>query len=231
MIKEEVHRPKIFCKAVIFDMDGTLIESTNADFLAWQKVFSDYNKVLTFQDYSPMLGKRSYAVVKDLLKIKDEKEQAKALSNKSKYFSRVIDEKGIESIPYSVDFLKQIKALGIPLALATSSRREKTKMVLGRLDLLSYFKVIMTAEDVLNGKPFPDVFLKAASMLKVPPENCIVFEDAVSGVKAAKSASMKCVALSSNHTSHLLNEADMVIESYKGLDFIDLCYQLQKVVV
>jgi beta-phosphoglucomutase len=218
-----------FCKAVIFDMDGTLIESTNADFLAWQKVFADYNKVLTFQDYSPMLGKRSFAVVKDLLQIKGEKEQAKALANKSSYFREVIDEHGLETVPYAVDFLKQIKELGIPMALATSSRREKTKMVLAKVELLSYFDVIVTAEDVVNGKPFPEVFLKAASMLQTPVENCVVFEDALSGIRAAKSAAIKCVAISSNHNAHLLDEADLVIETFKDLDFTGLCNKLQKV--
>jgi beta-phosphoglucomutase len=222
---------KTFCKAVIFDMDGTLIESTNADFLAWQKVFADYNRGLTFQDYKPMLGKRSFSVVKELLQIKDEKEQAKALANKSLYFRQVIDEQGLETVPYAVDFLKQIKELGIPMALATSSRREKTKMVLAKVELLSYFDVIVTAEDVINGKPFPDVFLKAASMLKTPVENCVVFEDALSGIRAAKSASIKCVAISSNHTSHLLDEADLVIESFKDLNFISLCDKLQQVMV
>ncbi|MEO6894945.1 MAG: HAD family phosphatase [Ginsengibacter sp.] len=228
MIEEEVSEQNIFCKGVIFDMDGTLIESTNADFLAWQKVFTDYDRILTFQDYSPMLGMRSYAVVQDLLKIKDEKEQANALSNKSKYFREVIEEQGIETVPYVIDFLKQIRNIGIPMALATSSRREKTKMVLEKVELLSYFQVILTGEDVSNGKPFPDVFLKAASMLKVSPENCIVFEDAVSGIKAAKNALIKCVAISSNHNAHLLDEADIVIESFKDLNFISLCNELQK---
>ena len=230
MIEEKIPRKNIFCKAVIFDMDGTLIESTNADFLAWQKVFLDYNKTLTFQDYSPMLGMRSFAVVKELLEINDDKEKANALSNKSKYFREVIDEQGIQTVPYVVEFLKQIKAFGIPLAIATSSRREKTKMVLEKVGLLSYFDTIMTGEDVINGKPFPEVFLKAASMLKVPVENCLVFEDAVSGIRAAKSALMKCVAISSNHSAHLLDEADIIIESFKDLNFMELCNKLQKVV-
>lgn len=230
MIEEEIPKKNIFCKAVIFDMDGTLIESTNADFLAWQKVFLDYNKTLTFQDYSPMLGMRSFAVVKELLEINDDKEKANALSNKSKYFREVIDEQGIQTVPYVVEFLNQIKGFGIPLAIATSSRREKTKMVLEKVGLLSYFDTIMTGEDVINGKPFPEVFLKAASMLKVPVENCLVFEDAVSGIRAAKCASMKCVAISSNHSAQLLDEADIIIESFKDLNFIKLCNKLQKVV-
>jgi beta-phosphoglucomutase-like phosphatase (HAD superfamily) len=82
---------------------------------------------------------------------------------------------------------------------------------------------------VINGKPFPDVFLKAASMLKTPVENCVVFEDALSGIRAAKSASIKCVAISSNHASHLLDEADIIIETFKDLDFTRLCDKLQNV--
>lgn len=230
MIEEEFQKQNIFCKAVIFDMDGTLIESTNADFLAWQKVFSDYNKVLTFQDYRPMLGMRSFAVVKDLLNISDEKRQVIALSKKSQYFHEVIEESGLKRVPYAIEFLNQIKGLGIPLALATSSRREKTKFVLKKVGLFSYFDVILTGEDVINGKPFPEVFLKAASALKVSVENCLVFEDAVSGIKAAKSASMKCVAVSSNHSTHLLDEADIVIDSFMNVNFIDLCNKLQKAV-
>ena len=100
-----------------------------------------------------------------------------------------------------------------------------------KVGLLSYFDVIVTAEDVANGKPFPDIFLRAASMLGVAPEDCIVFEDAANGIMAAKSALMKCVALNSNDTIDLLNDADLVIESFKDLNFIDLCDQLQKVSV
>ncbi len=231
MIEEEIPLQNVFCKAVIFDMDGTLIESTNADFLAWQKVFLDYDKTLTFTDYSPMLGMRSFAVVKDLLQIKDETERANALSKKSKYFREVIDEQGIKTVPYVVEFLNQLKGFGIPLAVATSSRREKTKMVLEKVGLISFFDAILTAEDVVNGKPFPDVFLKAASALKIPVENCLVFEDAVSGIRAAKNARIKCVAISSNATSNLLNEADLVIEDFKGVNFFDLCIKIQKAMV
>ena len=119
----------------------------------------------------------------------------------------------------------------IPLALATSSRRAKMQMVMEETGLLSYFDVIVAGEDVENGKPAPDVFLKAASMLDVAPEDCIVFEDAVNGVKAAKNASMKCVALSSESTVNSLDEADVVINSFKDLDFIELCRRLEKISV
>jgi len=228
MNSQRISPKKFSCKAVIFDMDGTLIESTNADFLAWQKVFLDYGKNLTFNDYSPLLGKRSVAVVKDLLKITTEEDQANALSNKSKYFFQVIEQQGLKTVPFATEFLQHLKSLDIPIALATSSRREKTKGVLQKVKMLSYFDVLVTAEDVIKGKPFPDVFLKAASLLEIPAEHCLVFEDAVSGITAAKSAGMKCVAISSNSDSQLLEQADMVIENFGNLNFETLCNKLNK---
>jgi len=218
-------------EAVIFDMDGTLIDSINADFLAWKRLFSNYNKMLTFQDYIPLLGIRSFRVANDFLGLEDEEERKKALADKLIYFREIVEELGISTIPYADDFIKQLKRYNIPLALATSSRREKMKMVMEEVDMLSYFDVVVAGEDVTNGKPAPDIFLKAASLLGVDPENCIVFEDAANGVKAAKNADMKCVALASEHTVGLLNEADVVIRSFKDLNFTDLCHQLKKVSV
>ena len=218
-------------KAVIFDMDGTLIDSVNADYLAWQKVFADYDKSLAFHEYMPLLGMRSFSVVERFFNPENEEEQTKILTKKSIYFREIIDDHGIELIPFADDFIKRLKEHNVPLALATSSRQAKMKMVMEKVGLFSYFDAIVTAEDVTNGKPAPEIFLKAASMLDVMPGDCIVFEDTVSGIRAAKSAMMKCVALDSNDTAGLLKDADIVIESFKDLDFIDLCDQLQQVSV
>ena len=231
MNEEKVTGENISFEAVIFDMDGTLIDSINADFLAWKRLFSDYNKTLTFQDYIPLLGIRSFRVAEEFLDLQDEDERKKALADKLIYFREIVEELGINIIPYADDFIKQLKEYNIPLALATSSRRAKMKMVMEEVDLLSYFDVVVAGEDVIDGKPAPDIFLKAASMLGVDPENCIVFEDAANGVKAAKNANMKCVALASEHTGDLLGEADVVIQTFKDLNFTVLCDQLKNVSV
>lgn len=215
-------------KAVIFDMDGTLVDSTKADFLAWQKLFSYYNKQLTFSDYVPLLGMKSSQVVRDFLPVNTEEEVQFALTKKLVFFHEIISENGIYPVPFADVFLKQISQYNIPLALATSSRRAKMEMVMEKLNLLIYFDTVVTGGDVKNGKPSPDIFLLAAEKLNMLPEDCIVFEDAANGVKAAKNAGMKCVALASHQTIESLQEADLVIDTFENLSFPNICFQLEK---
>src|SRR6185312_7607764 len=217
-----------FCKAVIFDMDGTLIDSTRSDFLAWQRLFSYYNKTITYEDYMPMLGIKSAEIVKQYLPVKNDEEVQFALTQKLVFFHEIISENGIQPVAYADVFLKQIKQLNIPAALATSSRRAKMEMVMEKLNLLIYFDTVVTGGDVKNGKPAPDIFIKASEKLGVPPQDCIVFEDAANGVKAAKNAFMKCVALSSTQSPEELQDADLIIDTFKNLSFRELCLQLKR---
>ena len=217
-----------FCQAVIFDMDGTLVDSTKADYLAWEKLFTFYNKSLSYQEYLPMLGIKSAEIVRQYLPVKDDQDVEFALTQKLVFFHEIISANGIEPVPYADLFLKHIKQLEIPVALATSSRRAKMEMVMEELNLLIYFDTVVTGGDVKNGKPAPDIFIKAAEKLGVPPQNCIVFEDAANGVKAAKNAFMKCVALSSTQTPEVLQEADLIINTFKDLSFPELCFQLKE---
>ena len=214
-------------KGVIFDMDGTLIETTEADYLAWKRVFTDYHKELSFEDYFPLIGMKSAIVVQSRLSL-DEEETKKALSQKMKYFSEIVTEKGIQVVPYAIKFLKQLKAKNFKIALATSSRQEKMNLVLQLTNLTPYFDVIVTGDLVQKSKPAPDIFLKAGEKLQLKPDDCLVVEDAANGVKAAKNAGMKCVAITTTHTEDLLQQADLVITSYEDLDLQKIFAELQK---
>jgi beta-phosphoglucomutase family hydrolase len=228
MSQTDLDETMFLCKAVIFDMDGTLINSTKADFLAWQKLFSFYGKSLTYEEYIPLLGIKSAQVVKEFLPVKNDEEIQMALTQKLVFFHEYVAENGIYPVPYADVFLKQIKQLDIPVALATSSRKAKMEMVMTKVNLVTLFDAIVTGGDVKNGKPAPDIFIKAAEKLGVRPPDCIVFEDASNGVKAAKNAFMKCVAISSTQSPESLREADLVIDSFKDLSFTDVCSRLKE---
>ena len=204
-------------KGVIFDMDGTLIESTEADFEAWKLLFADYGQQLSFEDYFPLIGMKSAVVVQTHLQL-DEEEAIKALAQKLNYFETFIQKNGIRAVPFATELLQQLKQYDLKIALATSSRSSKMKMVLDLLELKKYFDVIVNGDHVKNSKPAPDIFLLAAKKLKLSPADCVVIEDAASGVKAAKNAGMKCIAITTTHKKHLLTEADLVIDSYEDLN-------------
>ena len=209
-------------KAVIFDMDGTLIASTQADYLAWQKLLAEYGVPLPYEDYFPLLGMRSMDLVRMKLQLEGPAAD-KALEKKMQYFKEGVKEEGIERIPFSRSFLTELKEYSVRLALATSSRKPKTELVMEHTGLLEFFEIIVTGEDVKNGKPAPDIFLRAAGKLQVAPEDCLVFEDAASGVEAAKSAGMKCVAITTTHGDSELKKADLIIERFEGLHVPELC--------
>jgi beta-phosphoglucomutase family hydrolase len=211
--------------AVIFDSDGTLMDSTEIDYLAWKKIFEEHQRQLSFDDYIPMLGIKSMDVVKNYLHL-----TGTAATETSKkrwyYIKQLIEDKGIKPIPFVEDFIKIMKQYPVKLALATSSRRTKVELLLTKTGLSRYFNAVIAGEDVQRGKPAPDMFLEAARQLDVSPWQCIVFEDAEKGVQAAKRAGMKCVAITTTHSKTRLHKADMIIDSYKDLDFEWVCNTL-----
>jgi beta-phosphoglucomutase len=174
-----------------------------------------------------LIGMKSAVVVQTRLSLDDE-ETKKALSQKMKYFSDIAAEKGIQVVPHAIKLLKQLKQENLKIALATSSRQEKMKLVLQLTNLLPYFDVIVTGDLVNRSKPAPDIFLKVAEKLQLKPCECVVIEDAANGVKAAKNAGMKCVAITTTHTEDLLQQADLVIDSYEKLDLQKIHQMLLK---
>jgi beta-phosphoglucomutase family hydrolase len=212
VVKDQMSLPA----AVIFDMDGTLVATTEADFLAWQKLFLEYGKHLSYDSYFPLLGKKSIDVVKEGLGLHGDP-ALQAMHKKMEFFEDIIKEQGITTLPNAEIFLREIQAANIPMALATSSRKMKMQLVMEESGLGKYFSVFVTGEEVAHGKPHPEIFLLAAKRLNVDPSHCLVIEDAINGVAAAKAAGMKCIAITSTHEDVALIAADQVVDHYSEL--------------
>ncbi len=204
-------------KAVIFDMDGTLINSTEADYLAWEKIFNEFGESLPYDKYVNYLGIKSSELLKTKFHLRGE-ELRLALLRKLDYFKLIVEENGIETIPFATDLIHLLEQKGFRIALATSARKSKMEWVLKYLELSDRFEVIVSGDDVQAGKPDPAIFLMAAKLLEVDPEECLVFEDSVSGIKAANIAGMKTVAITTTQTAERLQEADMIIDSFDEFD-------------
>jgi beta-phosphoglucomutase family hydrolase len=213
-------------KGVIFDMDGTLLESTQADYRAWEKVFNKYNKELPYSAYVPLLGIKSADVIQHQLGFTNEEEVKRILKEKFDYFVEYVTEHPIKPVLAAEAFLKSLAHYPIKVALATSSRKAKMQMVLKQLDFLQYFEVIVTGDEVVNSKPAPDIFLLAAKRLGLEPTDCMVVEDGPVGVAAAKSANMKCLAITETHEADKLSKADVIIDTYHEADFREICQRL-----
>lgn len=201
-------------EGVILDMDGTLIESTEADFLAWKWLFADYNVSFTFQEYIPLLGIKSADVMQARLQLHGDALK-NALKKKMEYFKEVVASNGIKPVPFADAFLKNLKTYPVQIALATSSRREKMHLLMEKVNLLQYFDVLVAGEEVQRGKPAPDIFIQAARHMQLDAGKCIVIEDAANGIAAAKSAGMKCIAITTTHAANQLQQADLIIDTFE----------------
>lgn len=207
--------------AVIFDMDGTLVATTEADFLAWQQLFALYGKHLSYDDYYPLLGRKSADVVQLGLGLSG-KAAEEAMAKKMALFADIVAKKGVETLPAVRTLLEKLQAAGVPMALATSSRKKKMELVMQTASLDQFFTVFVTGEEVDRGKPDPQIFQLAAARLEMPAAKCVVVEDTVSGIRAAKAAGMACVAISSTHERDELTEADLLIDHFTSLQPEDI---------
>lgn len=207
-----------YLKAIIFDMDGVIIDSEPLHFKLEKEILEELGGNITTEEHSTFVGTTDYhmwSVFKKQFNIGlpiDELTQIKR-----KRFNENIHK--IELIDGFWDFFKKVHNEGRPLALASSNNRRAVDLIVEKFNLDKYLKVIMSGEDVKEGKPSPEIFLKTAEKLGISPSDCVVIEDAENGILAAKSAGMKCVGLaSSNSGNQNLYKADLVVDSFDKID-------------
>lgn len=183
-------------EAAIFDMDGLLIDSEPFWRRAHIDVLGKYGFVVTEDDVRAAAGKRTG----DQVDIWQQRFGWTAPSNAQvsqeivSHVSDLIHING-EALPGVYSLIELLNVHSVPMAVASSSAPQLIDVVLDRLDIKKYMRFAHSAENEANGKPAPDVFLSTARRLGVEPSNCVVFEDSLNGVRAAKAAGMKCIGV------------------------------------
>ena len=207
-------------RAVIFDLDGVLVDSEPSYAIALNRVLeSDGEEPLTENESRGLVG----TTVEDTWNaIKEMRSLTKPFEYYLGIYSRTLIEifrTGLELQPGAMDVVRAVRDRGLPLGLATSSRRAWVDVQLEVVGVNSIFDVAVTGDEVQNGKPSPEIYLSAAHLLGVPPAECLAIEDSPSGVASAVAAGMYTVAVRTESTAGLdISSADVVLDSLEEFD-------------
>ena len=177
-------------QAVIWDLDGVIIDSAPEHKQAWQRLAREEGVTFTDADFWATFGKRNDDIFSTQWGITSQ-EKAQELANRKEAYFREIIRDTLAPLPGSLKLMRSLQEAGFAQALATSTPRENIVLIEEVLGLKRYLSVLVSGESVPHGKPAPDIFLKAAQELGVAPANSLVIEDAVAGVEAARAAGMR----------------------------------------
>ncbi len=212
-------------KAVIFDMDGVIIDSEPVYHRVEKKLFKRLGIKISEDEHYSFVGMSMDLIWENILeknKLKLNKEELIKLHTDNMIGSFQNEEK-LTPLPNLVEFIEKLIDNNFKIALASSSSRILIDIILKKLEIKNFFEVIVSGEDVENGKPFPDIFLLTAKHLGCKLSECLVIEDSKNGVSAAKKANMKCIGFkNSNSGMQDLSAADMIIGNFSALDVKDI---------
>jgi beta-phosphoglucomutase family hydrolase len=203
-------------RAVLWDVDGTLIDSEELHWISWRRTMANEGITITREQFLASFGQRNDSIVPRWLGAASTPERVERIGEaKEELYRDLVRRDGISPLPGVVDWLQLLQREGWRQAIASAAPRANVEVILEALSATQLFQAIVSAEDVRHGKPDPEVYLTAAARVGASPERCVVVEDAVAGVEGARSAGMRSIGVSHNG-QHL--PADIVV---KSLDLLD----------
>ena len=208
-------------KAVIFDMDGVLVDSEPLHISVESNMLIELNIPLKKEMYAQFAGSTNISMwrtLTDEFKLGNSPEELSAESNR-RFIHELINSDRVQPFDGVYNVLSNLKKRGILLALASSSSKDVVETIIDKFDLRQYFKVIVSGSDVQHSKPNPEIFLIASKKLEVSPSYCLVVEDSPNGVKAARLAGMGCIGFESGKDHPDISEAKWIIKSFGEFDY------------
>lgn len=207
-------------KALIFDMDGVIIDSEPIHFEVDIQTMREFGVNISIDELNKYVGTTNEYMLNDLKnKYKIKKSFEEMLEYKMELTIRKIKEAKISAILGIPELLISLKSKNIKTAIGSSSPKELINTVIEKFKLEKYFECIVSGDDVKEGKPKPDIYLEVSKIIGVAPEECIVIEDSRNGVLAAKNAGMKCIGFKNiNSGNQDLSKADVIVDSIKSIN-------------
>ncbi len=205
-------------RAVIFDMDGVLLDSGAHHRDAWRQLLADLGVEPAPDFWRRTIGRPAEEAVVQLLDRPVPPAEAAALARRKREHYARLAARGMLPVAGAPAFLETLAVESVPRAVATSASRHDVDALLTEIGVRRYFEVIVTADDVRWGKPNPEVYLRAAEGLGLSPKGCLVFEDSVVGVHAARNAGMRVIGLTTAHSVRelLAAGAERAIADFEG---------------
>ncbi len=208
--------------AVIWDLDGVIADTAAYHYRAWRDVFKKHGVTYTLTEFMPYFGRRHDSIIKAVLGDRLPPEELEAITDEKQqnYRRRVAGH--IQSLPGAVSLINALHDYGISQAIASSAVPENVDLIVRGLGIAGCFQAVVHGMEAKEGKPSPQIFLLAAEKLEVKPPHCLVIEDAIAGVAAAKNAGMKCLAVTNSHPEEALKDADLIVDSLEKVGVVDL---------
>ena len=209
-------------EAVIWDMDGVIADTGPYHYKAWQYVFQKRGVNFTEDDFRRHFGQRNDTIIRSNIGRSISSAEMDTIADEKEEKYRQVVAQNIKPLPGTLELMRILRENGVKMAVASSAPPENIQLIISGLELGNCFKAIVYGREVTEGKPSPRGFLLAARKLGVEPPNCIVIEDAVAGVAAAKGAGMKCVAVTNTHPATSLEESDLIVDTLEAVSLGDL---------
>jgi beta-phosphoglucomutase family hydrolase len=209
-------------EAVLWDLDGVIADTGPYHCRAWQDVFRERGVNFTEVDFMRHFGQRNDTIIRSTLGGSIPPEELDVIANEKEANYRRRVARNIKPLPGALELIRSLKQNEIKMAIASSAPMENIRLIIRGLGIDDYFQAIVWGREVAEGKPSPQIFLLAARKLEAEPRSCVVVEDAVAGVAAAKRAGMKCVAVTNSHSRNSLKEADLVTTTLAAVSVSNL---------
>lgn len=214
--------------AVIFDMDGVIVNSTPYHTKAWKQFLKKHGHHLTDEELKLQIhGKINAEIIQHFFPMLSKKEVNKYSNEKEELYRQII-QTHIISPEGLLDFVLLLQKKKVPIAVATAAPPVNVNFILEKLNLKKYFQIVVDESQIAKGKPDPEVYQKAAKKIGFPAQRCIVIEDAVLGIEAATRAGMRVIAITTTQKRSELDQADIIIDCFRELSYQTLVELINK---